>query len=316
MNRSRGFTLVEVLIATTLLVLAVASALTLVAQGRRAHRSAEVESRLAEGARAALDILAFEVRMAGFLGRAVPGTNVTGSSPVGTTAAVGLATGGGCAESLALDLDAPIAGADGVHGAAGVVPLACPPGPAGRGIPGTDTLVVRRASVSPTRAESGRLQLESTRRGARLFADGTTTQGGRSQVNDLEVSVFYVSADSTGQAGHPSLRRKRLVGGSAPAFQDEELVAGIEDLQVEVSMAGDPSGGGITDFRPLGTLPPGARIRAVRLWVLARSELPEPLVEQLPALAYSNRLLLVESSRQRRLLASRIVEPRNPGARP
>lgn len=314
MRRPRGFTLVEVMIAAALLVLAVASALTLVAHGRRAHRSAEAEARMAENARTALDLLAYEVRMAGYLGRVPPGSNVDGASAVGTAAPASLAAGGSCVESLALDLHAPIAGADGAYAATAGVAVGCPPSPAGRRVPDSDTLVVRRASTSPTAAAPGRLQLESTRRAARLFADGVTTLGERGQVNDLEASAFYVSADSTGQPGYPSLRRKRLVGGTTPAFQDEELVAGVEDLQVEASVVGGETvADGFSPFLPLGSLPPGARIHAVRLWVLIRSELPEPLVEPLPSLAYSNRTWPAQIARQRRQLANRVVEPRNAG---
>ena len=317
MRRPRGFTLVEVMVAAALLVLAVASALTLVAHGRRAHRSAEAEARMAENARAALDLLAYEVRMAGHLGRLPPGSAVDGASLVGTAAPASLAAGGGCVASLALDLDAPIAGADGAYAAAAGVPLSCPPSPGGRSIAGSDTLVLRRAATSPTAAAAGRLQLESTRRAARLVADGTTTLGEGAQVNDLEASAFYVSADSTGQPGYPSLRRKRLVGGTTPAFQDEELVAGVEDLQVEAAVLGsDTSAGGVSPFLPLGNLPRGARIHAIRLWVLVRSELPEPLVEPLPSLAYSNRMWPAQVARQRRQLASRVVEPRNAGGPP
>lgn len=317
MKRPHGFTLVEVMVAATLLVLAVASALTLVAHGRRAHRSAEAEARMAENARAALDLLAYEVRMAGYLGRRPPGSAVAGTSAVGTAAPASLAVGGGCVESLALDLGTTIAGADGAYAAAPGAPLACPPSPGGRSIPGSDTLVLRRVSASPTTAAAGRLQLESTRRAARLLADGTTTLGEGAQVNDLEANAYYVSADSTGERGYPSLRRKRLVGGTAPAFQDEELVAGVEDLQVEASIVGGDAGAdAVSPFLPLGSLPPDARIHAVRLWVLVRSELPEPLVEPLPSLAYSNRMWPAQVARQRRHLGSRVVEPRNAGGRP
>ena len=48
--------------------------------------------------------------------------------------------------------------------------------------------------------------------------------------------MYYVSRDSTGRRNWPSLRRKRLVGGTRPAFQDEELVSGIADLQVTIGL--------------------------------------------------------------------------------
>ena len=162
MTAQRGFTLVEALVAALLLLLCVASALTLVAHGRRAHRSAEAQARLEDAARSALDLLAHEVRMAGFSGRLVPGSAVAGATALGAPAPTGLAVGGGCVASLALELSAPLAGADGAYAAAPGVPLGCRPSPGGRTVPGADTLVVRRASVSPAPPDAGRLQLEST----------------------------------------------------------------------------------------------------------------------------------------------------------
>jgi type IV pilus assembly protein PilW len=313
MTAQRGFTLVEAMVATLLLLLAAAMALTLVAHGRRAHRSAEARSRLEESARAALDLLAHEIRMAGFSGRLVPGVPVSGAQAAGSIAPPGLETGGGCVASLALDLAAPLAGADGTFAAAPGMPLGCRPSPAGRSVPGADTLVVRHASALPTRPDPGRLQLESTRRAGRLFADGLPVLGPAAQVNDLEVSVFYASTDSTGQPGFPSLRRKQLVGGTAPAMQDEELVTGVADLQVEADI---DTTAGPGRYLPLDEVPAGTRIRAIRLWVLVQSDLPEPGLEMQPALSYANRQVPATRTRQARLLASRVVEPRNGGAGP
>lgn len=315
MIRRQGFTLVEVMIAAALVVFVAAGALTLFAHGRRAYRSAEIESRLEETARSALDLLAFEVRMAGYLGRQPPGGEVAGATPVGTAAPAGLAVSGSCVDALAIDLEMPLAGADGDHAAVPGVRLRCQPVPDGRSVPGSDTLVVRRVSASPTRAVAGRLQVESTRRSARLFADGVLELGATAQVNDLEVSAFYVSADATGQPGIPSLRRKRLVGGGSPSFQDEELVAGVADLQVEF-MPREDGYQRDASFAPLDALVRGQAIRAVRLWVLVQSDLPEPMAGPLPALSYANRTLPASTSRHRRRAASRVVDLRNAMASP
>ena len=136
------------------------------------------------------------------------------------------------------------------------------------------------------------------------------------RVHDVEVGAFYVSADSTGQPGRPSLRRKRLVGGAAPAFQDEELVAGIEDLQVEAIV----SAGDMRDAAPRRVPPDGVgageRVRALTVWVLVRSDVADPAPVALPALVYANRDLPAETSRHRRLLATRSFELRNAGPPP
>lgn len=315
MKRHTGFSLVEVMVAALLVALAVGSALTLAAQGRRAHRTAEARARLEDSARAALDLLAYEVRLAGYLGSLPPGSPVEGATPVGSPAPAGLTVAGNCLESLAIDLGQPIAGADGAHEASAGWPLGCPPSPGGRGVPGSDTLVLRRAAVTPSGPDAGRLQLETTRRSGRLLSDGSIRAGTGATVHDVEVSVFYVSRDSTGSPGLPSLRRKRLVGGTTPSFQDEELVRGVGDLQVEAALAADRASVAASGYVPLGDLPVGTPVRTLRLWVLAEGDMADGDDEQRPALVYANREWPSRSSQTARLVASRVVEPRNAGAR-
>jgi len=315
MRRHAGFSLVEVMVAALLVALAAGGALTLAAQGRRAHRTAEARARLEESARAALDLLAYEVRLAGYLGLLPPGSPVDGATPLGSPAPLGLAVGGGCVDSLAIDLAQPVAGADGAYAASAGRPLGCPPSPGGQSVPGSDTLVLRRAGVTDALPDAGRLQVETTRRRGRLMSDGSPGAGTGAAVRDLEVSVFYVSRDSTGSPGLPSLRRKRLVGGTTPSFQDEELVRGIGDLQVEAGLATEPGSGVPSRYVPLGDVPGGTPIRTLRLWVLAEGDMADGADERRPAVAYSNRDWPARSSGAARLVASRVVEPRNAGAR-
>lgn len=314
MSRANGFTLVELMIATLLVALGLASSLSLVARGRGAYRSVEARMQLEETARAALDVLSHEIRMAGYLGLAAPGSAVVGSTMTGTTAPPDLAAAGGCVDALALDLARPLAGADGIFAAGTGLSLGCDPAPLGRAVPGADTLIVRRAGTFQSAPDPGRLQLESQRWDARLMADGQRRLGDDSAINDIETSVFYVSRDATGVAGRPSLRRKRLVGGSVPSFQDEELVPGVEDLQVEFGLTRSSDAPAEThDYVAMDALPEGARLQSVRLWVLVRSESADPAAAQLPALSYANRLQAPEASRYPRLLASRTIALRNPG---
>ncbi len=316
MKAGSGFSLVEVMVSALLVALAVGSALTLVAQGRRAHRTAEARARLEESARAALDLLAYEVRLAGYLGLLPPGSSVEGSTAPTLTSPAGLGVAGSCVQSLALDFATPVAGADAGYEAAAGISLGCPPSPSGRAVPGSDTLVLRRAAVSAVDPTAGRLQLETTRRAGRLLGDGTGRLGPAAAFHDVEVSVFYVSQDSTGSPGRPSLRRKRLVGGTTPAFQDEELVPGIGDLQVEASFApGSGAGTPPGPYVPIDDVPDGVQIHTLRLWVLAEGDMADGAAGGRPALAYANREWPARSSREARLLASRVVEPRNAGSR-
>lgn len=310
--RQQGLTLVEVMVAMLLVLVASAGALAVVARGRAAQRTGESVATLEETTDAAIAILAEELRMAGYLGLTPPGGPVIGSSPAGTAEAAGLEVAGGCGASLAHDVAVAVAAADGAYAITAAVPLRCGAGPDRRVVAGSDTLTVRRASATGAAPDAGRLQMDTHLRGTRLMSDGVARPGGDRRIHDLEVSIFYVSADSTARRGWPSLRRKRLVGGARPAFQDEELVTGVEDLQVEIGLddSTDPDDAvdrWITPGEPVS----GSTPRAVRLWLRARSELPENPPVFYPARAYSNRTLAAGSDRFRHQLSSRVVALRN-----
>ncbi len=234
MKRQFGLTLVEVLIAMLLVLAIVGGALAFVARARDAQRAGEALARLEESLDAALTILVDEIRLAGFLGLAPTAATVSGATAIGLPEPAGLKVAGGCGESLAHDLASPWLVVDGGYLAAPSRPLGCRASPRSRTVQGSDTLILRHAAPEAARPVSGRLQIETNLRAAALAADGIGRLGPDSRWHDLEVGVYYLSADSTGRNDWPSLRRKRLVGGTRPAFQDEELVSSISDFQVEI----------------------------------------------------------------------------------
>lgn len=299
MNHAAGITLVEVLIAMLIVLVVMSGALALVARGRSAQRTGESLARLEESLDAAFVTLADEVRAAGYLGLAPPASAVTGATSVGSAEPADLTVAGSCGSSLAHDVAVPVSGADGGWFAAPGVPIACRPSPNGRQRPGSDALILRGARAEAGRPAAGRLQMETNLRAAALRADGVARFGTDSRWHDLEVGVYYISADSTGRTGFPSLRRKRLVGGARPAFQDEELVSGVSDLQIVfgVDNAADPDD--IVDRWVAPGLPAGdGRLRAVRIELEAVTDIEDI---SLPARARLKRV-------------SRVVEIRNGGA--
>lgn len=299
MNRSSGITLVEVLVAMLIVLVVAGGALALVARGQGAQRAGESVARLEEALDAAFTMLADEVRASGYLGLAPPASPVAGATPVGSPEPASLLVAGSCGPSLAHDLAVPVAVADGAWFAAPGVTIACAPSPNARRVPGSDALILRGARAEPARPAAGRLQVETNLRAAALRADGVSRFGAGSRWHDLEVGVYYVSADSTARPGYPSLRRKRLVGGARPAFQDEELVSGVSDLQIAfgVDGAGDEDDTVDRWIAP-GTAVGGDRLRAVRIELEALTEIAD--------------VALPERARRKR--ASRIVELRNAGA--
>jgi hypothetical protein len=300
MRRPAGLTLVELLIAMVITLAVVAGSTAFVGRGRAAHRTSESLAQVEESLDAAFTLLADEIRVAGYLGLAPPRTAVDGGSPLGTAERADLAVAGGCGPSLALDMAQPFSAADGTFAAAPGVAIACRPSPDGRAAPGADTLVLRHALAEGGRAQAGRLQLETNLRSAVLAADGAAMLGPGARWHDLEVGVYYVSVDSTGRPGWPSLRRKRLVGGTRPAFQDEELVSGIADLQVAIGLD-DPADAddAVDRWAAPGDLAGGVP-RALRIELEAVSDVAEPGL----------------SGANRRKRASRVVELRNAGGAP
>jgi hypothetical protein len=124
------------------------------------------------------------------------------------------------------------------------------------------------------------------------------------QINDLIVHLYYVDQTSS-QAGVPSLRRKDLVATTTtptmPGFRDEEIVQGVEDLQIQYGV--DPTGGftatggAATQYLDAGTaltnLLSGAnpaQIVSVRVWILARSDAPEAGFSDDKVYEYGDRL--------------------------
>src|SRR5262249_17526271 len=115
----------------------------------------------------------------------------------------------------------------------------CAPAGANGAVGAADTLTIRRASTTVDAPEAGRAHICSTRVNGLLHADATAgTASPAGQGNNLIVHSYYVSRDSDAQAGVPSLRRMKLMNG--PLLQDEEVISGVEDLQVEFGI--DPTG--------------------------------------------------------------------------
>ena len=70
----------------------------------------------------------------------------------------------------------------------------------------SDTLTIRRASTNATAASDDAIQIWTSRTLGRLFSDGVAPGAitpGASQINDLIVNTYYVSADSDVRSGLP-----------------------------------------------------------------------------------------------------------------
>ncbi len=140
------------------------------------------------------------------------------------------------------------------------------------------------------------------------------------EIRDLEIRSYYIANDSVGREGWPALRVKSLTESrGAVQFRDEEVMPGVEDLQVEFGVAQTEGAGPVVRFVPANSprAEPGAtgppRIVAVRLWLRVRADTTEQGHRDERTLNYANTAFTPSPAevRQRRLLVTRTVALRN-----
>ena len=177
-----------------------------------------------------------------------------------------------CGINFAVDLAEVVQGSNNTY-AIGNGALACEPtASAGGASESADTLTLRHASLVTTAARAGRMQLYSSARAAHapllLFADGRAPGpiDDEHEVRDLEVRTWYVANNSVDRPAWPALRVKSLTETRGAAqFRDEEIMPGVEDLQVQFIVAYEVDGEQRVRFlAPDNVRNPGDRVIAVR----------------------------------------------------
>ncbi|MBT8143820.1 MAG: PilW family protein, partial [Gammaproteobacteria bacterium] len=148
-------------------------------------------------------------------------------------------------------------------------------------------------------------------RGA-LFAGTAEPPIGEGQNNLLLAHAYYVRPNTINDDGVPSLRRRQL--GTGPALTDQEIIPGVEDLQVQFGI--DSDGNGTVDryVNPdNAALNAGPVVRAVRVWLRMRSESPEIGFTDTRTYTYADREYTpaADEADFRRLLVSRTIFLRN-----
>jgi type IV pilus assembly protein PilW len=333
----RGFTLIEVLVALAIGLFLIAGLVAVMQRCRTLYAATESLAQVQDSARHALGVMVSDLEHAGFYGASSParvellsaGSVVAHDEalrqPDATrtvTAAPGLPAGShACGVNFAVDLSLPVEAADNQY-RLGVDPSDCKPtASAGGASDGADTLTVRHASLQTTTARPGRLQLFSRALASlgpvQMFADGRAPSPRETgdEIRDLEVRSYYVSTHSVGRTNWPALRVKALTESRGAAqFRDEEVMPGVEDLQVELGVRNEAGGESLLDFLPADS--PRVRrepVVAVRLWLRVRAEDTEPGYRDPRPLAYANAVFEPDDTqaRQRRILVSRTVALRS-----
>lgn len=272
-NRHRGMTLIELTVAMAIGLFLIGGALYVYSQSKNSYRASDSLARLQESARFAMDTLEPDIRLARFWG--------LNSEPALITNPAGLeATCDGAAAPWALDdLSAAVAAQDDAFD------LGCPTfndNPRD----GSDVLILRhaepwQANVEPL-ADDGRLQVQTTLAQGRLFNDGIEPLGADASTHNVTINAYYVSNESSFDPALPSLRRLTL--GPDGEFDDQEVIPGVENLQVQLGMDTDRDGDVdryVDGDHPLVTFgaagfDPDAQVIAVRIWMLVATPADDP----------------------------------------
>jgi prepilin-type N-terminal cleavage/methylation domain-containing protein len=288
---SPAFTLVELMLALVVASIAILAAVSLYAHAGTMFRTAQSVQSLEETAQLAIMAMRHDIELAGFSGHIPFGEPIE----MDESAPGSISVRNDCGEDWAIRITEPVGGSNDAYR------WDCP-AYARAAAPGADTLVVRYAEPEPApELETGRIYLRTHAPGSvRVFVapDGEAPAPDRlAGTHALRTRGYYVSTTSaagTPEAAVPSLRAKTLTqrGGRAVVV-DEEIQPGIEDLQVEFFV---DSGHSVS----AADLSPGDPVRAVRIWLLVRSEFRENGVggDVIPAYAGRDTKIIADGYRR------------------
>jgi hypothetical protein len=135
-------------------------------------------------------------------------------------------------------------------------------------------------------------------------------------VHDLEVRTYYIAKDSVQRPSWPALRVKALTESRGAAqFRDEEILPGVEDLQVEMGVAtiAPDAIARVSYVPPDSTLAREGTVIAVRLWLRIRADATEGGFIDSRPMTYANVNFTPSrlESQQRRVLVERTIALRN-----
>jgi type IV pilus assembly protein PilW len=313
-----GFGLVELMIALAIGVFLIAGSVVIYAKAREVRSALDANARIQEIARYAMSIIEADVRMAGYWGLTARADSVTANAS--------LAFPDKCGGIAWITQTASYL--DGTNNS--YLPATNCAAAYGGAQPGADVLVVRRASaqrIAPQRPtiaapDRERVLVITSHSDGQIFLPATignqvpagyatadaAGQAPQADTRALLVDAYYVSTGSSVNPGYPALRRKMLAAG--PDVADEEVIAGVEDLQFQVGL--DTNGDRDADvFMDPGWEISGARPVSVRIWLRVRALERDPTLGSQALEAYADRSPGIAADFHRRLLVSKTIRLRD-----
>lgn len=309
-SRQRGFSLVELMVSLVIGIILVYGAVRLLVDSRNTQRASESTASVQEIATYALAVLEPDLRLASYWGKTNRADFVAGATAsTASRSALDTLVSGNCGVNYTVDLAQYLQASDAAY------TLGCA---AQSFVAGTDVLVVRHASAETTPLAAGVLQLQSGTMRGELFADGVRPSGygaaPSTVTHDVEVNAYYVGALDNNVDGQPqwALRRKRLTStGGTPAIVDEEVVRGVQDMQVELGFDTGTDGAADLYVNP-GSEPASGNLVAIRLSLLVVSEERDQSHADSTAYTLANHTHAAYSDARHRRVVVKTLALRNP----
>ncbi len=284
-KQSYGFSLVELMVAMVVGLIIVSGAFSLHSGSRKTQAVNEMQMDMVADARFAIDMIAYDLRHAGMWG----GTNKEvyidcKSSDALCTATSGgeipapLTIGGDCVAGWYSDLSRPVFATDQTVG--NPYPICIPASEAY--LAGTDVLEIRYADSNATLSadlQPNQVYVRSNNKDGRIFVGNkqpviaSYDSSALTKNHELHAYAYYIS-DFTDAAGDgiPSLRRVALV--NAPTLQNQTLISGVSDLQVQFGE--DVDGDQVVDrYVNPNAVTDWSAVYAAKIWLVMRSDQPQ-----------------------------------------
>jgi type IV pilus assembly protein PilW len=326
-RRQAGVTLIELMVALAIGSFLMIGAVTVFMQSRTSFRVTESVARLQENARFAFDYIEPDIRMAQYWGLTSRQDAISNAARATEPNGIG---DDSCGINWTIDLRNPVAASNNSY------PWLCAATPAGAAaVANSDTLVVRHvtedATTFGTQAPNTMYVLSQRFFPSVIINNGVIPSADytamNTEIHALQVHGYYVSdRDGSGNTV-PTLRRKRLQADGR--IGDEEILMGVEDMQIQLGVDTDPPGaanrGSIDRYvnandnilNPAhAAYIPFARILAVRVWLRLRAERIENGFTDTTTYTYADRVFTPTAADNgfRRLLVMKTIYLRN--ARP
>lgn len=280
-KQSKGFSLVELMVAMVIGLVIISGAFSLHSGSRKTQLKNEEQMDMVADAKFAIDMISYDLRHAGMWGA----TNKSGliRCRSSDTACVASSVGeaiptnvvGDCEAGWYYDLPESIFATDSANPHA-----ACIPDTEGY-VAGTDVLEIRYAdanAIDSLKLRNGQAYIRSNFTNGRVFLgakaptlDSYDTSP-LTKNHELRAYAYYVSnhTDSVGD-GIPSLRRVALVNG--PTLQNQTLISGVTDLQVQFGEDVDGDEDSTIDrYVNPADVSDWTKVYSAKIWLLMRTD--------------------------------------------